>query len=149
MKWIDLPPIWLFGALVVTHFLAGQGGAIVVFSPPVFALIGAGIIGVGLVLIGLAAWQMYRHKTTIIPHLEASNLVQTGVFSVSRNPIYLADVLILLGCILRWNAPVALVLVPLLVWVLRVRFIQPEEARLRLRFGAAFDHYARNTRRWF
>lgn len=96
----------------------------------------------------LAVTEMRRQKTTVIPHLEADHLVQSGIFKRSRNPIYLGDVLLLAGFILRWDAPLALPLVPALMWVLQRRFILPEEDRLRRKFGQAFEHYTQTTQRW-
>lgn len=50
---------------------------------------------------------------------------------------------------LLWiDAPLGLPLVPAFLWVLTRRFVEPEEARLRLAFGAQFDDWTRRTRRW-
>ena len=96
----------------------------------------------------LAITEMRRQNTTVIPHLEADQLVQSGIFKRSRNPIYLGDVLILAGFILRWDAPVALPLIPILLWVLEKRFVIPEETRLRRKFRQDFFKYIQKTRRW-
>ncbi len=74
-------------------------------------------------------------------------MIERGVYAWSRNPIYLADALILAGLALRWDVA-ALVLVPLFMAVIRRRFIDGEEAMLRDRFGPAFDAYAARVRRW-
>ncbi len=97
----------------------------------------------------LAVSEMRRQRTTVIPHREAEHLVQSGIFKRSRNPIYLGDVLLLAGLILRWDAPLALPLVPVLLWVLERRFVIPEEDRLRRKFRQAFHRYTEKTRRWF
>jgi protein-S-isoprenylcysteine O-methyltransferase Ste14 len=103
----------------------------------------------GLILMVLAVWQMWRHKTTVIPHLDPDALVTSGIFNVTRNPIYLGDLLVLLGLILRWNAhAVTFVLLPLFVWIIARRFIQPEEQRLYTAFGSDFETYCLKTRRW-
>ena len=80
---------------------------------------------------------------------EASQLVATGIFARSRNPIYLGMALILLGWVLRLDAPLALPLLPVFVWILERRFILPEEEALRRRFPADFARYESRTRRWF
>jgi protein-S-isoprenylcysteine O-methyltransferase Ste14 len=110
--------------------------------------LGAGLVVLGLALMAAAVIEFNRHKTTPIPHMEASALVSTGVFGWSRNPIYLGDVLVLAGLILRWDALPSLVILPVFAWVLTVRFIRPEEARLRASFPAEFDAYAARVRRW-
>jgi len=96
----------------------------------------------------LAVYEMRKHKTTVIPHREADTMVTTGIFSRSRNPIYLGDVLLLAGLVLRFDAVLSLPLVPVLLWVLEKRFVIPEENRLRVKFRANFARYCETTRRW-
>jgi protein-S-isoprenylcysteine O-methyltransferase Ste14 len=142
MKWIDIPPVWLLGTLILA-WVTGRGAAFAGLG-----LVGGVLVLAGLALMVAAVLQMMAARTTPIPHMQPQALVSTGIFGLSRNPIYLGDVLVLAGCCLRWGAWSGLVLVPLLVWVLTVRFIRPEEARLRAAFGPAFDAYAARTGRW-
>ena len=96
----------------------------------------------------LAVVEMTRMRTTVVPHMQASHLVTSGIFAHSRNPIYLGDCLVLAGFCLIWGAPAALILVPAFAAVILHRFIGPEEARLHARFGEAFREYCGRTRRW-
>lgn len=148
MKWLDVPPMWLLLFAALAYWQAHSFSFGLSLAHPVTMLIGGVLVGAGIVLILLAAMEFRRHKTTIVPHQEASSLIQTGVFKRSRNPIYLADVLILTGLILRWDAILSLPLVPILFWVLETRFVIPEENRLRRHFRADFARYAQKTRRW-
>ena len=84
----------------------------------------------------------------MIPHRDANRLVQSGIFKRTRNPIYLGDVLVLLGLILRFDAVLSLLFVPVLVWLLERRFIVPEENRLRRRFREEYALYISRVRRW-
>ena len=148
MKWIDIPPVWLLLALAISWQISVLQPQALAISHPVLDLLGGLLVGAGLVLMLLAVAEMRRRKTTVIPHLEADALVTTGVFSRSRNPIYLGDALVLAGLALRWDAPVALMLVPLFMSTLTQRFITPEENRLRRKFRADFARYCEKTRRW-
>lgn len=148
MKWIDLPPVWLaaFAALAwaqSVHLPAGLdfGGDWADFA-------GGVLVGAGLLLMALAFAEFRRHRTTVIPHRTPTQLIQSGIFSRTRNPIYLGDALILAGLILRWDAVLSLVLLPVFVWVIERRFILPEEDRMRRSFRADFAHYAQKVRRW-
>ena len=148
MKWLDLPPVWLAGFAVLAWVQARYFDFGLSLAHPLTLLIAGMLVGGGLVLTGLAVLEMRRHRTTIVPHRDADQLVQTGIFRRSRNPIYLADVMVLTGLILWWDAVPSLVLVPMFFWVLETRFVIPEEDRLRRRFRADFARYAQKTRRW-
>ncbi|WP_245910687.1 methyltransferase family protein [Pelagimonas varians] len=148
MKWIDMPPVWLAGALGLawwqkTYFSQGLS-----FGPGFADFFGGIFIGGGLILMALAVHEMRRYHTTIIPHQTASRLVSSGIFKRSRNPIYLGDVMILTGFILYWDAVLALPLIPVFFWILEKRFIEPEEEGLRRKFVADFKRYSQQTRRW-
>src|SRR5690606_21326364 len=110
----------------------------------------AGVVlaGLGLALVLAAVMQMVAARTTFVPRRDPDALVSSGLFRVSRNPIYLGDALILVGLCLYWNAVLALPLVIIFVRLISRRFIEGEEAVLRHRFGSAFDTYAKRTRRW-
>ncbi len=142
---LDYPPVWLAGfaaaAWAMAQLWPGGGGG---WARP----LGAGLVLTGVALTAAAAVEFRRHRTTLLPHAAPSALVTTGVYRLSRNPIYLADLLILAGLVLIWGALPALGLVPLLALVLHRRFVLPEEARLRAAFGAAFADWAARTRRW-
>lgn len=148
MNHLDVPPAWL-----LLHALAAW---IVAWLEPwglsfggAWADLAAGLLmGGGVLLIVVAVMQMRRHRTAVMPRQEASTLMTTGVFRRSRNPIYLGMALLLLGWILRLDAPFALPLVPLFVWLVERRFILGEEAMLARNFGPAWERYRGATRRW-
>lgn len=143
---IDLPPFWLvlFAALAWAQARFLPNGA---FGPWADAA-GGLLIATGVLAMAASVVEFRRHRTTVIPHREASALVTTGIYRLSRNPIYLADALILSGLCLAWDALSGLVLVPAFMAVIHLRFIRPEEARLRARFGPQFQAWAARTRRW-
>lgn len=148
LRWIDIPPVWLalscalaWGQARLWPMGLGFGGAWADF-------LGGVLVGAGVLLMLLAVYEMTRQRTTVIPHREASALVTTGIFSRSRNPIYLGDALVLTGLILYWDAVLALPLIPVFVWVIERRFIVPEEDRLRRKFRADFARYGQKVRRW-
>jgi len=142
---IDLPPVWLAGHLAVAWLIG-------MLMPPVLAgsvrQVGGAIAAAGVLLMAVAVWQMLRARTTVIPRRAPSALVTTGVFSISRNPIYLGDALVLIGAILWWDAILALPVVASFVSVITARFIRAEEARLTEAFGPEFDLWAARVRRW-
>lgn len=101
--------------------------------------------------IALAAFfVMRRARTTINPFspTRASQLVTSGPFRFSRNPLYLSLLLLLVGYALRLDAwPVWLAPAVFLAYVTRFQIV-PEERALRRQFGDAFVRYCEQTRRW-
>jgi protein-S-isoprenylcysteine O-methyltransferase Ste14 len=102
-------------------------------------------------VIGIAAVIGFRRaKTTINPLTPqaSSALVVRGIYRWTRNPMYLAMLLVLVSwaCIVsNWAA---LAMLPLFVATLNRLQIEPEERALRARFGAEFENYRRKVRRW-
>ncbi|MEZ5778409.1 MAG: isoprenylcysteine carboxylmethyltransferase family protein [Paracoccaceae bacterium] len=143
-KEIDFPPVWLAG-------FAAAGGLLGLIYPvptPVNDVLGPVLVVLGILLMLVALGQMVLARTTFIPRRDPAALVRTGVFRFSRNPIYLADVLVLAGLLIAWDALIALPLVPVFMSVVSRRFIREEEARLSDHFGEDFDDYRQATRRW-
>lgn len=147
-QWIDLPPVWLVGALGLAWCQARYVSMGLSFGPVWADLLGGLLVGGGFVLMAFAAYEMARQKTTIHPHHTSARLVQSGIFSRTRNPIYLGDVMVLAGLILYWDAVLGLPLVPLMLWFLERRFVIPEENRLRRVFRMEFATYCEKVRRW-
>jgi len=145
LREIDIPPSWL-----ALHI--GAAWVLSLLSPPVFGgpgrVLGVGLLVLGAALMGLAVTEMARARTTVIPRRDPSALVTAGLFGLSRNPIYLADAVILAGAILWLDAVLALPLLFSFVWLIQTRFIRDEEIRLTAAFGPEFDLWAARTRRW-
>lgn len=141
---LDYPPVWLAGFAA----LAWAIGRLMPMPVPSGRACGWLLLVAGVVLLLAACVQMLSRRTTLDPHGAPSALVTGGLYRLSRNPIYLADALILAGLALLWKAPLALLLVPVFAAVITRRFIRPEEARLMARFPDAFPAYAARTRRW-
>lgn len=151
MTWreaIDTPPVWLVAFIVLAWLQSQYFDLGLSLGFPIVLLVAGIMIGAGLVLFVLAVLEFRKHKTTIIPHQTPNKLIQTGVFARSRNPIYLGDALILGGLILRFDAVLSLVLLPVFVWLIERRFIISEENRMRRTFRAKFAQYEQKVRRW-
>jgi protein-S-isoprenylcysteine O-methyltransferase Ste14 len=120
-----------------------------------FALAERRAVSIVLVALGVAVsvagtWSFWRARTTVNPTRPeaASSLVATGVFRVTRNPMYLGLFLVLAG----WAAHLANIAAlagPLLFALYITRFqILPEERVLAAKFGPDFETYKLRTRRW-
>ncbi len=148
VKWLDMPPVWLIGFALLAWLQARFYALGLTFGGVWADFAGGLLIGGGFVLMLLALSEFRRHRTTMIPHRTPAVLIQSGIFSRTRNPVYLGDVLILTGLILRFDAVLSLPLIPVFVWVLERRFILPEEDRMRRTFRMDWARYERKARRW-
>lgn len=113
-------------------------------------LLPRGILALG-VLIGLVGvLQFARNSTSVDPHHpeKASVLVTSGVYRFSRNPMYLAMLLILLGGFIKFGEPTGLVIPIFYLWYMNRFQIQSEEEMMEEKFGEEFREYKKSVRRW-
>jgi protein-S-isoprenylcysteine O-methyltransferase Ste14 len=115
---------------------------------PVIILGGAALIILGAVLVVIARREFAQHSQPTDPGQPTSKLVTTGVFSVSRNPLYLGGVCILAGIALAFNLPWVLVLLLPALIACHYVLIAPEEKYLAARFGEEYRRYAASVHRW-
>jgi protein-S-isoprenylcysteine O-methyltransferase Ste14 len=97
---------------------------------------------------GLVAFR--RAKTTVNPLKPETStaLVASGIYALTRNPMYLGMLLILLAWALYLASVPALIgPVAFVLYITRFQII-PEERALSSRFGVAFTEYAAKVRRW-
>ncbi len=147
MKWIDLPPVWLAASMALMWGIAAAVPFPAITGPAPL-ITGRGVIVAAVIVMIWAAITMRRHRTTIVPHLTPSALVTDGPFRFSRNPIYAADVLILIGWAVSLGALLPVLVIPVFATIITRRFILPEEAKLAEGFGPAFREWCATTRRW-
>jgi protein-S-isoprenylcysteine O-methyltransferase Ste14 len=142
---LDSPPVWLMFFIVLawaqSRFLPALDTGTAGFR------VGWTLILAGIGLMAAAIREFRRHRTTIVPRNLPTAMITGGVYRFSRNPIYLADAVILTGTCFILDLG-SLVLVPLFAGVILWRFILGEEAGLRATFGEAFTAYAGRVRRW-
>ncbi|MDO6819304.1 isoprenylcysteine carboxylmethyltransferase family protein [Zobellia sp. 1_MG-2023] len=108
------------------------------------------LVFAGLVA-GVALFQFLRQRTTIDPTKpsKASKLVYGGIFAYSRNPMYLALLILLLALgIWLGNAFNTLLAAGFVAYMNRFQIIPEEMALLEL-FGKEYKQYCLNVRRWF
>jgi protein-S-isoprenylcysteine O-methyltransferase Ste14 len=97
-----------------------------------------------------AAWSFRRARTTVNPMRpdRASALVTGGAFRLSRNPIYVADAMLLAAWALWLGEAAAFAGVPLFIaYVTRFQVV-PEERVLAEKFGDGYRAYRERVRRW-
>jgi len=105
------------------------------------------IIGIGIVVLARREFAQYGQPTD--PGHPTSKIVKTGLFAISRNPLYLGSVIVLLGFVLTLNIFWALGTLLVSVVLCHYILIIPEEQYLAAKFGKEYEEYIASVHRWF
>ena len=111
------------------------------------------MLGVGLLMIGifLAVWGLLtfrRAGTAIIPHHSASQLVVSGPYRFTRNPMYTGLTIQYIGVSALLGTAWPLLLLPVVLLIVFRFVIQREERYLRDAFGTEYAEWCVRVRRW-
>lgn len=109
---------------------------------------GAAIFAVALALFAWAIATMARAGSNVPTNLPTTTIVENGPYRFTRNPIYLAMVLGLIGLAIAFNS--LWLLLTLVPFALAIRYgvIAREEAYLERKFGDVYRRYRARVRRW-
>ncbi len=105
------------------------------------------IICAGVIVVS-AFRAMNRARTAINPSQPTTAIVSDGVFSLSRNPIYLSMTLLYIGIALIFSALWALLLLLPLLVIVQIGVVKREEIYLERKFGDEYLRYKASIRRW-
>ena len=147
---LHVPPVVV---MVITAGLMGLVATLLptlTFAVPGRAVVTSLLVAAGIV-VALAGMVRFRRAATTVNPMRpdnASSLVVSGIYRVTRNPMYLGMLLILAGWAIWLAHPLSLLGLPLFVVYMNRFQIRPEEDALRAKFPEAFDAYARTVRRW-
>ena len=145
---LNLPPLWTLGFVALSWSLT-RLFPILTFNSRAVHFFGLLFAVLAIVLMLWTAFTLRRHRTSFIPHRQASHLVTSGPFRFSRHPIYLADLILLAASGFIIGTAWSLVFTPLLALILRQLFIIPEEKMLHKIFPEEFQRWSSSVRRWF
>ena len=152
MQWLDLkvPPL-----LVWFVFAAAMFGVTYVAPQGAYAFPARPALALALVLLGgsvaFAGVVEFRRKRTTVNPLTpgaSSSVATSGIYRVTRNPMYLGFSLVLAGWAVYLSNAVAALMLPAFVAYLTQFQIKPEERALLAKFGPEFAQYMSRVRRW-
>ena len=105
---------------------------------------------IGLIFIISAVIQFINRKTTVNPTKphKTSTLVITGAYKITRNPMYLGMLLIIISFALYKALIISLILIPLFIFYINKFQIEPEEFEMRKKFGKEYEDYCKKVDRW-
>ncbi len=155
MAWLELklPPLllWLLVALAISVPPMLDAAA---WLPPMqdspFAWGGllCLLLGFCCCVLGVVSFRLARTTVNPLQPAAASQLVESGIYRFSRNPMYLGFALILLGIACLWQSWFGLCWVVAFIAYLQRFQIKPEERALHQLFGEAYLSYCQRVRRW-
>ena len=104
----------------------------------------------GITITGTAIAAFKNHQTTVNPiNIEkATSLVTSGIFTISRNPMYLGMFIILLAVSLKFNLIGGIILSTVFMLFITKFQIIPEEIAMEKLFKDEFILYKKKTRMW-
>lgn len=112
-----------------------------------------GIIATIVMLIGAlflipAFLKFLRSKNTMITFKPATSLQTSGIYTITRNPMYTGLLLFYSGVGLLWGNWWTFILIPLVIYVITRFVIIKEEKYLERAFGQEYLNYKAKVRRW-
>ncbi|MFW6157346.1 MAG: methyltransferase family protein [Balneolaceae bacterium] len=133
------------GMWAIERYLEWSG---VLFEAPLW--LGICFLASGMLFGLFGLIQFYKAYTSVDPHKpgKASSLVKDGIYRISRNPMYVGLLLILLAYGIYLGNLLSLAILPLFVMYLNRFQILPEEQVLKRKFGADYERYKSQVRRW-
>jgi protein-S-isoprenylcysteine O-methyltransferase Ste14 len=147
---LKIPPV-----LVVISVAALMWWVAVVAAPFGFFLPARGVLAACAAVLGVTVCVMgiveFRRAGTTVNPLkpsQSSSLVVSGIYRLTRNPMYLGFLLCLAGWALLLSNVLAFVFLPIFVLYLNRFQILPEERALATLYGEQFTAYRERVRRW-
>ncbi|MCB9137017.1 MAG: isoprenylcysteine carboxylmethyltransferase family protein [Caldilineaceae bacterium] len=145
-----VPPLLLVVLISIAMYLLAPHLPAINIGQKFSLLLSAVVFTVGACVAILAIFDFRRAHTTVDPlNIEnVSTLVTSGVFGMSRNPMYLGFALFLLAFVIYLNSPVLLVGVAGFILYITMFQIVPEEQAMLEKFGDEYRGYMLKVRRW-
>ena len=145
---LKIPPPLIVLILVFSNFLSTKKiDVIQIPNQTVFSII---ILLIGILILIIPVSKFIKSKTTIDPikFKKVNNLVTSGIYKYSRNPMYLGLLMIVISSsVLYLN--IYSIATPFFFYYLMNRFqIKREEVFLTKKFGKEYLFYKARTRRW-
>ena len=143
-----LPPTYLFISITTMALLHFFVPAATVVQYP-WTLLGIVPFTVGIALNLLADSAFKKAQTTVKPFEISTTLITAGVFRVSRHPMYLGMVLILVGLATFMGTFTPLIIILIFAILMEMVFVRTEEMMLEQQFGPIWSTYKNKVRKWF
>lgn len=151
-RWLEhrIPPPAVAVVTAGAMWGIAQLGPLIDISPllRVTVAVACALIGGAFNVAGMVAFQQARTTLSPMRPDQASALVTTGVYRITRNPMYVGGAILLISWAVYLSSPWALFGPIFFVLYVTKLQILPEERSLSAMFGNDFDDYCARVRRW-
>jgi protein-S-isoprenylcysteine O-methyltransferase Ste14 len=110
--------------------------------------LGGAVFALAVALFAWAVTTMTRAGSNVPTNMPTMTIVAAGPYRFTRNPIYLAMMLSLVGLAIAFNSLWSLVTLALFFVVVRYGVVAREETYLEGKFGDVYRSYRARARRW-
>ena len=141
------PPIIVIFLILAVYF---SSNLTIGFDLPFKKTISLLLLFIGLLIIFIPVFQFIKSKTTINPQSfkNVNNLVSSGIFKISRNPMYLGMLIIISSTVVYYFNYFS-IFAPFIFYFWINEFqIKREEKKLEEKFGSDYKKYKSKTKRW-
>ncbi len=145
---MNIQPFFLMLALLAGQYVFGRYPSFALILARPIGIVAVTIFMLGFLLMAIGAVVLMWQRTTIHPGHTPSKLVTGWLYAITRNPIYLGMLLIMLTIPLMATQPRLLVFTLAYFLIMNFYVIPREERIIRAKFGSEFDAYTARTRRW-
>jgi protein-S-isoprenylcysteine O-methyltransferase Ste14 len=145
---LPIPPPILALALLVAAGIFADILPLPAILIPMHLAIGILLIALGVGIGGAAFGAFKRAGTPVRPGANPTQFVVSGPYRVTRNPMYLGLLTLVIGCFFLTVSPYFLIPPVVFFWMINSRQIPFEERLLVDRFGEAYAAYCKRVRRW-
>lgn len=144
------PPLVYAGFLLAGLLLDRLSSRVPDFIPVLDWVMVAGAIAAlaGLSFIFAGTSRFRRLGNNLEPWKHSNQIVSTGIYRYTRNPMYLGMALLYIGLALWFRSSWAMILLPVTILAIRTQVIAREERYLAAKFGDEYLAYKARVRRW-
>ncbi|WP_169567463.1 methyltransferase family protein [Sneathiella limimaris] len=145
---VKIPPPLCFGSFLGAGILIQSDWVYGRLPPWNEVILGLLVFIAGFAVILLEAYRHHQHGTNVEPWKPTTEIITTGFYKYSRNPIYVGMIVSYIGGAIMANSWLAILLLPIPIWIIRFHVIAKEEAYLEDKFGKDYKDYKSRVRRW-
>ena len=147
---LKVPPVILVAVVFVGMWAVSRISLVLHFTFSYMEWWSAGLVFLGFCIAIAGVLQFRKAGTTVDPRVpdQSSNLVVSGIYRYSRNPMYLGFLLALCGWCVFLGSMVSVLFLPAFIIYMNRFQIVPEERFMQEKFAESYRQYKAKVHRW-